>query len=351
MLAAAQRLVVPTDRPEVLRRKAVLSALLHALLLASLLVMPRPAPMHEASAPAEVEILPDIGVAEGVKLPAPSYAPSIVAPDEPPATVPPPPATAPSDAIPAASLPTPPMPEAAAPTATAPPVPPTAQATQAAPPPPLPPPAPAAIAELPPPPPAAPPRPSTAEPRPPRPEARPHTAAEPPARPTPARPAPLPFTFGGSDLALPPPPGPRTPDRTASSHGAIDLSLGRQALNSVGAPPRSTHSMDAEIRVQGADVGDDWIQALHEWWDRHAYYPPQAAVNGEDGIVEIHLVIQRDGHVTAVEVVSSSGSRWLDMAGESVFRDAHLRPFPLATPQPRADVYISLHYILVHVHG
>ena len=106
--------------------------------------------------------------------------------------------------------------------------------------------------------------------------------------------------------------------------------------------------MGADIRVEGAEVGDDWIEQLHEWWDRHAFYPQQALVNEQAGVVEIHMVITRDGHVESVEIVSSSGSQWLDMAGVSVFRNAHLRPFPMSTPEPRADVYAFLHYILVH---
>ena len=118
-------------------------------------------------------------------------------------------------------------------------------------------------------------------------------------------------------------------------------------MNSLGAPPRTSKGMDASIRVEGAEVGDDWIAQLHEWWDRHSFYPQQAIINGEDGVVEIHMVITRDGHVEAVEVISSSGSRWLDMAGVSVFRNAKLRPFPLSTPEPRADIYAFLHYILI----
>lgn len=139
-----------------------------------------------------------------------------------------------------------------------------------------------------------------------------------------------------------------TPNHTSNGHGALDLSLGPQALNSLGAPPRTSKGMGADIRVEGAEVGDDWIEQLHEWWDRHAFYPQQAIVNEEDGVVEIHMVITRDGHVESVEIVSSSGSRFLDMAGLSVFRNAHLRPFPLSTPEPKADVYTFLHYILVH---
>ena len=140
-------------------------------------------------------------------------------------------------------------------------------------------------------------------------------------------------------------------NRTARDHGALDLSLGPQALNSLGAPPHSSQGMDASIRVEGAELGNDWIQQLHDWWDRHAFYPQAALVNGEDGELQIHMVIDRDGRITAVEVVRSSGSRWLDIAGVSVFRNAKLRPFPLATPQPQADIYVSLHYILLRGRG
>jgi protein TonB len=364
MPASAERLTLPIRRRDALGRMALLSLLLHLLLLLAFLAMPRPPPLHEASAPASVEIMPDVGIAEGEKLPTPSYAPAIVAPLEPPATEPPPPASAPAFAMPAPAMPTPPLPvPAATPAATAPAAPPPAPAPQAEspapPPPPAPmpaPPAPTDAAVLPPPPPvpAPPPQAQAATPRPPPPAPLARTAPPPPARPMPgrpARPAPLPFTWGRNTFALPPPPNPPAPERTARSHGTLDLSVGPEALNSVGAPPRSTHGMDAEIRVEGADVGDDWIRRLHEWWDRHSFYPQEAVMNGEDGIIEIHLQIQRDGRVSAVDVVSSSGSRWLDMAGVSVFRDAHLRPFPLNTPQPQADVYVSLHYILVRVRG
>jgi len=102
--------------------------------------------------------------------------------------------------------------------------------------------------------------------------------------------------------------------------------------------------------VEGADVGDDWIQQLHEWWDRHAYYPQEALLNREDGTLQIHLVIRRDGHVTEVDKLSSSGSRSIDIAGESVFRNAALQPFPNSTPQPQADIYLTLQYILIR-HG
>jgi TonB family protein len=105
--------------------------------------------------------------------------------------------------------------------------------------------------------------------------------------------------------------------------------------------------MDASIRVEGAQVGDDWLVQLHEWWDRHAYYPLDAIRNGEEGELEIHMVIRRDGVVESVELVRTSGSHLIDSAGQSVFRNAHLQPFPFSTPEPKADVWADLHYILI----
>ena len=47
-------------------------------------------------------------------------------------------------------------------------------------------------------------------------------------------------------------------------------------------------------------------------------------------------------------MVESSGSRSLDTAGCSVFRGGFVRPFPEG--EPKADIDISLHYVLAHRH-
>jgi TonB family protein len=154
----------------------------------------------------------------------------------------------------------------------------------------------------------------------------------------------IPFAPGRLILT---PPARNAPEHANRNHGPLDLSLGPAALDSFGAPPRTSKGMDAAIRVEGAEVGDDWIVQLHEWWERHKYYPLEAIRNGDEGELEIHMVIRRDGVVESVEVVHPSGSRLLDSAGASVFRNAHLQPFPLSTPEPKADVYVELHYIII----
>ena len=357
MPANAVRLALPARRKDILVRTTGLSVLLHLLLLAAFLARPHPGLETQAAGPISVELVPDVGTAEGQKQAVQSFAPGIVAPSEAPAMEPAPPASAPPL----------PIPEADVPAASAPPPPPTPPSTQAAQATPSPPaavapstaeapPVPAPQAAAPPPPPSPAPLPAPAPapqqfalvpPLPPVPAPPARAAPRPPVPPAPRSPAfPMPVPFASGPL-LRPPTRPN-PDHTSRSHGTLDLSLGPEALNSLGAPPRTSKGIGADIRVEGAEVGNDWIAQLHEWWERHSFYPQQAIVNEEDGVVEIHMVIARDGHVESVEVVSSSGSRWLDMAGVSVFRNAHLRPFPLSTPEPRADVYAFLHYILVH---
>jgi protein TonB len=153
----------------------------------------------------------------------------------------------------------------------------------------------------------------------------------------------MPFSWNGApDNATPAPP------RRSRNSGAIDMALGPAILNSRGAPPRQTNTNTASIRVEGAQVGDDWMQQMQRWWDEHAYYPHEAAANNEEGTVQLHVGMDRYGNVQSVEVESASGSQWIDMGALALFRHAHLPPFPQSTPQGRADLHLTLQYILLH---
>jgi TonB family protein len=92
----------------------------------------------------------------------------------------------------------------------------------------------------------------------------------------------------------------------------------------------------------------DLMRQLQAWWDAHAYYPRHASNNDEGGTVKVHLVIVPGGKIWTVDVVESSGSRSLDTAGYSVFRGGFVRPFPEG--EPKADIDLSLHYVLTHRH-
>ncbi|HEX4171392.1 MAG TPA: energy transducer TonB [Acetobacteraceae bacterium] len=134
------------------------------------------------------------------------------------------------------------------------------------------------------------------------------------------------------------PPQMRAPSPRATSRGApstLDFSL---------APRQGATDTSPFARVAGARVGPDWRNELSAWVRAHAYYPEQAAMNGEDGDVMVQVVAQPNGHVTSVEMLQRSGSRWLDMALTALFRDADLPPL-------HADEGITfnftMHYILI----
>ena len=102
-------------------------------------------------------------------------------------------------------------------------------------------------------------------------------------------------------------------------------------------------------QVEPANAGRrDLMRQLQAWWDAHAYYPRHASNNDEGGTVKVHLVILPDGRIWTFNVVESSGSRSLDAAGSAVFRGGAVRPFPAG--EPKADIDISLHYVLAHRH-
>jgi TonB family protein len=101
-------------------------------------------------------------------------------------------------------------------------------------------------------------------------------------------------------------------------------------------------------QMEPANARRDLMRQLQAWWDAHAYYPRHASNNDEGGTVKVHLVILPDGRIWTVTVVESSGSRSLDTAGDSVFRGGFVRPFPEG--EPKADIDISLHYVLAHRH-
>ena len=134
--------------------------------------------------------------------------------------------------------------------------------------------------------------------------------------------------------------------RAMRGTGAMELAIGRAARDSNGPPPRDT-AAKGMIHVRGANVGKDWLERLHEWWETHSYYPTEAARRAEDGVVQIHVRVDRYGRVRQVELESSSGSQWLDAGAQAVFRNAVVPPFPQSTPEPMADLDITIDYVMV----
>ncbi len=343
-----------------IERSLLGSGLLHLLVLLAMLLFMLPPPRQEPSASNPVTVIFEPSLPSSRK-DLPQGQPATSAPVEGPQVPPPPgneasrppspaptqPPARPAEATPEPPLPVPPVP-APAPQPPAPAAPPTT-ATPAPSPPPPPPSAETAepLPRQPPPPPAAAPQPRPPVPRaaaPPRPQMEPRRAAPPaearraapPAEPSLS--APMNFSFGGATAD--------TRSRPTARRNSIDPTLGPDVAMRNAAPPTDVNRPDASIKVTGAQVGTDWITLLHTWWSQHGYYPEQAARAGEDGTVRIHVVVDRYGHVLGVELIGKSGSQWLDLAAQAVFRGANLPPFPPTTPEPRADLDLTIHYLL-----
>ena len=273
----------------------LISLWLHLTLLAFILVTVRyDRPKEGLPPPSTVSMLFD-GQPDTPSAPTPG--------DLPVANIPPPTiTTTPTPDIPPVEQPTAPLPES----------PPTPPAPQAEPAPaplkiPLPPVPPSRTAELPAPPPAV-------------------AMVIPPPRPTPALRPPMP----PSVLPGPAKPAPSFP--TPTNYSLNPTVPKAQTPGPVKSGGRATLDLSVVMRqgdsgtTLGARAGTDWGNELIAWVNRHKYYPRQAIENNEDGEVTVRVVMTPSGHVTSVDLARRSGSQWLDMALESMFRDANLPP-------------------------
>lgn len=103
-----------------------------------------------------------------------------------------------------------------------------------------------------------------------------------------------------------------------------------------------------QARSDNPAVGADWLSEVAAWWHQHAYYPPQAGMNGEQGDVTVEMTVQHDGKVTYVHLERRSGSQWLDMASVAVFRDADLPPLPPEVRDKDITLHFTIHYVIIN---
>lgn len=116
------------------------------------------------------------------------------------------------------------------------------------------------------------------------------------------------------------------------------MSLGPAARGTADPTPFSEHDADA--------AGADWRNALSRWVSEHAYYPEQARRDFEEGDAKVHVLADPDGRVKEVELIGKSGSMWLDLALQSLFRDQHIPPLPSGDHEP-IEFNFTMHYVLI----
>ncbi len=169
----------------------------------------------------------------------------------------------------------------------------------------------------------------------------PRVAAVPPPPRTPLRPKP-----SRSSSAFPTPRqwgfGPGTPLGGSVAQGSASRGLNLSFAPQIhgGGGPKSSPDFSAP------DAGPDWENELHAWWDRHGYFPREAAEAGEQGTVGLHLIVGHDGHVTSARLTTASGSVFLDQGALGLFREANLPPLPPQTDKPQIPVDLRIHYVL-----
>jgi protein TonB len=131
----------------------------------------------------------------------------------------------------------------------------------------------------------------------------------------------------------------------------MNFSFGRLPRSAQPAAPQSPGlSLGPDDRTPFGDIendkgGPDWRNLLSRWVQEHAYYPPQARANGEEGVARVHVEALPNGKVTSVELVGRSGSMWLDLALQALFRDARIPRVPGSDEPISFD--FTMHYILI----
>jgi len=95
---------------------------------------------------------------------------------------------------------------------------------------------------------------------------------------------------------------------------------------------------------KGDDVGADWLNEVSAWWIRHRFYPDEAARLQQEGDVVLRLKVGQSGHVETLDLERGSGSPWLDMGAEAVFRNANLPPLPGNVHDPDVTLQFTIHY-------
>ena len=147
------------------------------------------------------------------------------------------------------------------------------------------------------------------------------------------------FSFGSPHPAARTPAHPAAPSRANPGRPTrgIDLSF---APNGSGADRLSIAGL-----LDHDGVGTDWTNAFSAWLARHTYYPSDAGMLGEHGDVVVEFVVEADGTVRSLHLVTSSGHPLLDTATLSMFRGARLPPLNPADGA-RLPIHFTMHYII-----
>lgn len=113
------------------------------------------------------------------------------------------------------------------------------------------------------------------------------------------------------------------------SRSGSAVSAANPVAYSVGNSGRSASPRQGVSDDGGSGPTQDYYADLATWLSKHKRYPGRAKRSGQEGIVEIEFVIDKDGRLLTHRIVSSSGYRMLDdEAYAMVQRAAPMPPIP-----------------------
>lgn len=106
-------------------------------------------------------------------------------------------------------------------------------------------------------------------------------------------------------------------------------------------PPAERIAEEARQGTTGgvADTPPDYRDRIRAWLERHKDYPRRARRLGQEGTVELHFVMDREGRVLEWEIRATSGYRLLDDAVAEMIERAN--PLP-AMPSDMAVERLAL---------
>ena len=156
-------------------------------------------------------------------------------------------------------------------------------------------------------------------------------------------------------VRLTPPTDPVTPARPeeAQSEAAVTSSDGEKMAEG---PPAPVEASGGGARAReggyGAAGGDprveaDYAAVLLAWLERHKEYPRPARRRGQEGVVLLYVLIDREGRVLQSRIEESSGYPLLDNAAlDMLERAAPVPPLPDDMPQERLELVLPVQFFM-----
>jgi periplasmic protein TonB len=116
------------------------------------------------------------------------------------------------------------------------------------------------------------------------------------------------------------------------------------ALSPVAAAPAVVAASDPTPKP--VEISADWQRQLVEWLRANQRYPEDARRRNLTGKTQVRFVVERDGAVTEVTILRSSGSDLLDNSARALLSGARVPAFPASMPQDAVPVSLPINFSL-----